>query len=120
MAPEYQQPWNLFDIPSNQVSRTTDPQTSHDAAAARRPEIGSHRRRLLIWFAAAGDAGLTADEAADKADLLHVGYWKRVSDLKNQRYIRATGEKRPGRSGQLQQVYAITHGGRWALGGEHE
>jgi len=118
---EYKQPLNLFDQPlSAELARNTDPRTSRDAARDALPEMGSHRRRLLIWFAAAGDAGLTADEAAERADLLHVGYWKRVSDLKNNGFIRPTGKKRKGRKGSAQQVYAVTHRGRWALGGDYK
>lgn len=58
-------------------ARRTDPATSH--AAARTIRL-SHGQRLLEQFRACPQ-GLTSEQAALRANLFHVGYWKRVSDL---------------------------------------
>lgn len=58
-------------------ARTPDPATSHAAARTIRP---SHAARLLYQFRACPQ-GLTSEQAALRANLFHVGYWKRVSDL---------------------------------------
>lgn len=101
------------------LARRGDPTTSHTAAARLRP--GTQRRRLLAAYAEA-DFGLTADEAGAAAGLLHTGYWKRCSDLLHLGLIHpvygvdATVATRPGRSGQPQEVRAITDLGRRVLG----
>ncbi len=58
-------------------ARRSDPATSHAAARTIRP---GHAQRLLTEFAACPQ-GLTSEQAALRANLFHVGYWKRVSDL---------------------------------------
>lgn len=89
-------------------ARSTDPTTSHDAARLIAAKAESHRILLLAEYAAAGTAGLIDDEAGAHADLLHTGYWKRCSDLRNAGVIEPTGHTRIGRAGREQQVCAIT------------
>lgn len=54
--------------------------------------------------------GLTAEEAAQKAGLTHIGYWKRISDLFNRGLITEGDQHdtRPGTSGRPQRVLYIT------------
>ena len=93
----------------NRNARTTDPATSHQY----RP---TYANLLLSVFADFPD-GLTAEQAAAAADLLHTGYWKRVSDLQRDGFIAPM--YRDGRevtarasSGLMQRVLSITPAGR--------
>jgi hypothetical protein len=66
--------------PATKQARKTDKVTSKVAATDTKARK-SQRILLLEAFVSAGTSGLTAEEAGDIADLLHTGYWKRVSDL---------------------------------------
>ena len=93
-------------------ARSTDPVTSHDAAARLSDKATMMRRLLRAHYA----RPLTAEEASDlcgydAAD----GAWKRVSDLANAGLIEDTGQRRTARSGREQVVRAITEAGREAL-----
>jgi len=75
--------------------------------------------KLLVAFYAAGEAGLTADEAREAAKLsVAAGSWKRVSDLHNAGLIQYMVDehddvvRRLGPAGVLQQVCIITTYGR--------
>lgn len=92
-------------------ARSTDPTTSHEAALLITAKAESHRILLLAEYAAAGTAGLIDDEAGARAGLLHTGYWKRCSDLRNAGVIEPTGDTRVGHAGREQQVCAITPSG---------
>lgn len=92
-------------------ARTTDPDTSHEAAARLGP-AGTMMAALLGAFL---DADLTCEQAA-----LSCGYEperasKRVSDLANVEWITDTGERRVGRTGRRQIVWHITDNGVLAL-----
>jgi len=93
-------------------ARATDPLTSLFAAA----DVGDRRPALmdilLAAYADAGATGLTPEQAASDTDLLHTGYWKRVSDLKKLRLIIVTPFLRTNASGRQAQVYRITLEGR--------
>ncbi len=97
--------------------RNSDPDTSHAAAEA----AGSKRQlgiaaRLYRAFADAYPFGLTADEAARRAGFTRAdGAWKRCSDLKRQRAVYDTGQRRPGESGRDQAVLRlVVKGDIWA------
>lgn len=93
-------------------ARTSDPATSH-AAAAQLSDKASMLRALLLTF---HTSNRTAEEAATTAGYGPAdGAWKRISDLKNAGHIAPTGRTRPGVSGRAQQVYAITEQGQQAL-----
>jgi DNA-binding MarR family transcriptional regulator len=57
----------------------------------------------------------TCEEAARTAGYEHEKATKRVSDLERLGLITDTGQRRPGSSGRLQKVCAITTKGREAL-----
>lgn len=63
-------------------ARSSDPVTSKAAARSSAMRASSHKARLLRAYPAAA-VGFTDEEAAIRADLLSVGYWKRCSDLRN-------------------------------------
>jgi len=98
------------------LARKTDPVTSK--IAAKTVKTQPYKNLLLLEFA---QKSQTSEEAAEKAGLLHTGYWKRVSDLFNARLIRprlkSNGDlmTRTGLSGKEQTVWIITEEGRNAV-----
>jgi hypothetical protein len=102
-------------------ARSTDPVTSHEAAAASGPSRESQRRKLLRAYAGAGPAGLTADEAGEITGLVDVpncNYWHRCSDLREQGLIEWDGDRKrySSRSERRQGVSIITAAGYRYLG----
>lgn len=96
------------DLEPRTHARRGDPDTSHDAAA-RLANQRSMMRRLLVTYL---ERPRTADEATDAAGYdAASGAWKRISDLDGLGLISDTGDRRPGRSGRLQIVRAITEKG---------
>ena len=91
----------------NKNARTTDPDTSKNAYLLHTPRKDSQAAKLLAMYKRK-PTGLTADEAAERAGLLNVGYWKRVSDLHRDGFIQDTDITRPGKSGAKQTVRTIT------------
>lgn len=95
-------------------ARTTDPGTSHAAAAFITAGAGTARVLLARAFRIAWTVGqgLTAEEAARTAGLSPTSeYATRVSELMRMGVVDPTGELRPGRSGQARAVYRLTaHG----------
>lgn len=94
------------------LARTTDPATSHAGAASVRFRSSSQKGRLLAAFAT-GPA--IAEEAAQRARLQHVGYWKRVSELLADGLIEETGDTARSRAGEACRIYRITAAGTAAL-----
>lgn len=95
-------------------ARTTDPATSHAAAAALSDKHTIMRTLLLVFHG--HPAGLTAEQACTLAGYgPEHGGWKRVSDLKRAGLLFPTGDTMTGQQGRAQQVLAITEKGRAAL-----
>ena len=89
-------------------ARTSDPATSH-AAAAQLSDKATMAARLLVTYL---ERELTADEAMRAAGYAPAdGTWRRVSDLDKLGLIESTGETRLGESGRHQLVRAITTAG---------
>ena len=98
------------------ICRSTDPITSLYAAADEGNRRPAMLDVLLAAYAEAGVDGLTSQEAAEWACLLHTGYWKRVSDLQNLQFIAVRpGVLRLNSSGRKGQVWEITLDGRLYL-----
>lgn len=95
------------------LARTSDPATSHQAAASVRLRTGSQKWRLLEAFFAGGPA--IAEQAARRANLLRAGYWKRVSELLADGLIYDTGETALSTAGEACRVYRITADGCTAV-----
>lgn len=98
-------------------ARGSDPETSHDAAEL----VSAHRAEAMMWcllvaYHAAGDDGLTAEEASERAGYTaDDGPWKRVSDLRAEELIADTGRRRVGSAGRRQMVLVVTDKGREAM-----
>ena len=75
------------------IARTTDPDTSHQAARRIEPKRGTQASQILAVYRAY-PRGLTANEVEDYTKIR--GSWKRVSDLLNAGLLRPTGEERDG------------------------
>lgn len=110
----------LFDVYANQagtafryhaLARTSDPATSHAAVPAVRVRATSQKWKLLYAFFNGGPA--IAEEAARRVNLLHVGYWKRVSELLADGLIEETGETATSSAGEACRVYRLTDSGRF-------
>ena len=94
------------------AARRSDPMTSQRASNKFRRDTLRHR--LLSQYS--GTAGLTDDEAAQRADV-RTGGWKRCSDLRSLGLIASTGElKRSELTGSEAMVCAITFSGKRLLG----
>jgi hypothetical protein len=85
-------------------ARRTDPTTSHMAADDMAPKLAGLQAALLAAFKAAGEYGLTSDEA-EAAAHLHAGARRRVSELHAAGLITPTGGTRLGRAGKAQRVF---------------
>lgn len=105
---------SIFDTPVQAMARRDDPSTSRKAARVAKFNAGSQKYRLLVEYARRDD-GLTDEEAASACDLLHVGFWKRCSELRNAGYVERTGETRIASSGAAQDVCRITEAGLMAI-----
>ena len=104
--------WTLI-----KTARRTDPGTSHAAAADMQPKLANLQAALLAAFQAAGENGLTSDEAEDAAQL-HPGARRRVSELHKSGLIAPTGAIRLGRAGKAQRVFCfVTQGDGTLFGG---
>lgn len=96
-------------LPEPVRARSTDPRTSHSAAASL--DNAKSLCLILLRVYAERSGGLT-DYEAGRVTLIE-GAWKRCSDLRNAGLIAPVreGDKiatRPGPSGRAQQVCAIT------------
>lgn len=104
------QPDLLDLLASVPITHTGDPDTSRDAAEA----LGEHRWTLCLAILQAVAPGpLTVDgiqNAMGDADTYRVR--RRVSDCHRCGWVMDSGRRKPGRSGRLQVVWAITENGR--------
>lgn len=101
-------------------ARTSDPETSHRAAAAIKLRAGTQRTILLQSFAldwSAGGNGLTDEEAMERTEGVSASseYAKRCSELREAGWIAPTGAHRKGNSGADRIVSQLTELGRAAL-----
>lgn len=94
-----------FDTPT---ARATDPTTSHDAAAAVRPRAGSSRARALVALAAAGTAGLTDFELAERTGVPQTSIGVRRKELQRVGCVEPTDRRRLSPSGTPAIVWTIT------------
>lgn len=86
-------------------ARHTDPDTSMEAARSVIHQAAHHKKIVL---AAIKDAGpLTSEEIAALTRLTHAQVWRRTSDLKNERKIIDTGERRKNHSGRYAVVWGL-------------
>ena len=91
----------LFD----QLARTTDPDTSHSAAASMIDHLGHQRRQVMACIGVVG--GATAYEVAERLGLQQNVVARRCTDLRELGRIIDSGRRRPGSSGRLGIVWII-------------
>lgn len=101
------------------LARATDPETSKAAARDVRLRASSQAAKLLRCFAAAGERGMTSEEAGIAAGLAIPGccYWRRVTYLAEHGLLEAINATRMSGAGSAQRVLAITPEGRRVVGG---
>lgn len=87
-------------------ARTTDPETSHAAAASSRGLAGEHRRKILAVMAKGGD--WTADEIAERCDLNRHQIGRRLGELERSGAVQKSINTRPTPSGRQAQCYEVT------------
>jgi hypothetical protein len=101
----------IFDIP---LARATDPETSQRGAADVRIRAMSQKHVLLGAYIAAGDEGLTDDQAgrySRLSDNPRCGYWKRCSELRAVGLIERTGRVGMSDTGNDADICSITPAG---------
>lgn len=90
--------------------RRNDEPSSVEGARNVSRRAPNQKMRLLREYFRAVD-GLTDEEAATKAELLHACYWKRCNELRQADWIRYMDEYRKGAAGVSRRVSGITRDG---------
>jgi hypothetical protein len=93
------------------IARSSDPETSHEAAAALSSRSHQVRAVVRAAWAAGRVRGVTADEAARGSALDVHSAGKRLSDAVALGYLEDTPTTRVGASGRRQTVRVITDAG---------
>lgn len=93
------------------VARNSDPETSHQAAAAAALRAGTDRALALRALTRAGDRGLTDFELEGKTGIKQTSIGKRRGELVRSGYVEFAGMKRPAPSGSPAMVWRITERG---------
>ena len=104
----------LASTPATVMARAGGADTSIRAAKVAAPRTGSQKARLLAAYTAAGTRGLTDEEAAKATGLYDIEgccWWKRCGDLRADGFIITTGAERPGVTGHMREVCAVTVAG---------
>lgn len=87
------------------TARTTDPDTSHEAAEDARLRSGKHRALALAALREAGSRGLTDFELADRTGVAQTSIGVRRKELQRAGYVEATDMRRPAPSGSAAIVW---------------
>jgi hypothetical protein len=95
-----------FEVVRAAAARRSDPTTSKKAGAMNAPGRDSLRGRALEAIRLSGERGLTAREVQTKTGI--EGIWKRISELKQGGYIRATGTRTDPGTGAESDVFVVT------------
>jgi hypothetical protein len=100
---------DLFDYAAEIVgARSTDPDTSHEAAVRNLSGRNTDRRRALAALVAVGDDGLTDFELAARLSRQQTSAGKRRGELRDLGLVADTGRRRSAPSGSAAIVWAIT------------
>jgi predicted ArsR family transcriptional regulator len=84
-------------------ARTSDPNTSHEAAARAVEFVGAHCDRILACLREHGP--LTKDEIARRTGLTPVQVDRRLPDLRARQQAAPNGDERQSDSGRLERVW---------------
>lgn len=108
------EPLSLFDTPLSDPprARSSDPATSHQAAARAKIKAGSNRARALAALASAGDEGLTDFELADRTGVQQTSIGCRRKELERAELVEFAGVTRPSPTDSPARVYRPTVAGR--------
>jgi hypothetical protein len=93
------------------VARASDPETSHQAAAAAAVRAGTDRALALRALARAGDRGLTDFELEAATRIKQTSIGKRRGELVKSGYVEFAGAKRMAPSGTPAMVWRVTERG---------
>lgn len=104
-----------FDEFEHTRRRNGDHDSSADAAKGITPKAPNLRTRFLKAFQAAGERGLTDEEAAITLDLTDTCFWKRCNELRQAELIEFTDERRMGTKNQPRKVSVVTEFGAKAV-----
>jgi|TARA_R110000824_G_scaffold133216_3_gene295910 DNA-binding transcriptional ArsR family regulator len=101
---------SLFGTSAHKLSRTADPQTSHDAARS----IDTTRLEELVYetIRDAGPRGIISDEvrqALAGRDLSYSSVTARYAALREKGLVEYSGHRRPGDSGRGQNILVATY-----------
>jgi DNA-binding MarR family transcriptional regulator len=94
---------DLFEWSEQAHARSTDPETSHAAAAS--VDCPPLDRKLHDGLKLLGSYGATSEELADQLNLRLVSVSPRLRPMERRGLVRETEERRPGASGRLQIVW---------------
>ena len=98
-------------VPLTPGARSTDPGTSHAAAANQRRRLGAAHRRVLAALVHAGERGLTDFELAAQTGRKQTSFGVRRGELVKAGLVRRTGDTRPSDTASDAAVWAITPAG---------
>ena len=98
-------------VPLTPGARTTDPGTSHAAAANARRRIGASHRRVLAALVQAGERGLTDFELAEMTGRKQTSFGVRRGELVKAGLVHRTGGTRPSDTHSDAAVWAVTQAG---------
>ena len=87
-------------------ARADGPETSMAGAQDVSSRAPTHRDALLEVFRQY-PSGITDEQAAAEADLLHTCYWKRCGELRRLGLIKYTDERRRGSAGVARRVSKV-------------
>ena len=104
--PPFHDPDQLgFTIGPEPRARTTDPDTSHEAAASMFDEAESQRLRILVCLEYYG--AMTADFLDEALDLRPTSAGRRLPELEEAGLVTPTGDKALTRSGRKARLWRV-------------
>jgi hypothetical protein len=103
MSPKPEQPMLPFDPKA--LARTTDPDTSHEAAMSAKELRGIHHGKIMAVFNPG--VRLASEQVSDRIDLTHAQVWRRMNELEKAGLLRRTDEKHKNRSGRMAYRYEV-------------
>lgn len=93
------------------LARTTDPATSHEAAAAATPYVGDLKKGIVKVLRGV-PSGLTASEIAEQLGLPRDSISPRMPALVKARMVRSIGARKPPGHRVASTVWVLAHPGR--------
>lgn len=98
----------MTQIDAFSLARTTDPETSHDAAASMLGYAASHRAKILAYLRDCG--GATGDRIDEALDWKHATANRRLPELRRLGLVVMTEETDVTRSGRRARIWRLIDG----------